>query len=92
MATKRYFIVNPAGAIHEVDYDHAQERLKQPGYRSATKAEVKKLQAAGGNQRFDQPICEPFKATPVAIEIEDFEEEAPALPLLETANEEVTGE
>lgn len=67
---KRYFIVNPAGAIHEVSFDHAQELLRKPGYRSATSAEVEKLRQAGGNQRFDKPICTPFKATPVAIEIE----------------------
>ncbi len=37
---KRYFIVNPAGAVHEVTRDLARERLRQVGYRMATAAEV----------------------------------------------------
>lgn len=37
---KRYFIVNPAGAVHEVTREHARARLKQVGYRMATRAEV----------------------------------------------------
>ena len=67
---KRYFIVNPAGAIHEVKDDHARKLLARPGYRSATAAEVKKLNAAGGNQRWDDPICEPFTTEPAAVELE----------------------
>ena len=72
MATKvkRYFVVNPAGAIHEVVKEHAQGLLKKPGYRSAKAAEVRKLKAQKGNQRFNQPICEPFKAEPTAVEVE----------------------
>ncbi len=45
MATnnKRYFIINPAGALHEVTKEHATERLTDdPRYRMATKAEIKK--------------------------------------------------
>ena len=71
---KRYFIVNPAGAIHEVTEKHAQERLKQVGYRSATAAEVKKLQAVK-NQRFDDLICEPFSNEPEAFEVEVDDEQ-----------------
>lgn len=65
---ERYFIVNKAGCIHEVDADHARMRLSQPGFRQATLAEVKELMAAGGNQRFDDPICEPWSPEPVAME------------------------
>jgi len=38
---KHYFIQNPAGAIHEVTKAHAAELLKRPGYRPATKEQVK---------------------------------------------------
>lgn len=69
--TKRYFIVNPAGAIHEVTKTHASSVLKMPGYRQATAAEVKQLQAANGNQRADAPICKPFTTEPEGIELED---------------------
>ncbi|MCL4867760.1 MAG: hypothetical protein KJ063_02230 [Anaerolineae bacterium] len=71
---KRYFIVNPAGAIHEVTLDHAETLLRKVGFRSATQAEVNKLNAAKGEQRFDAPICTPFKAIPAAIEVE-FDDE-----------------
>lgn len=65
----RYFIVNPAGAIHEVNQAHAQQRLRQPGWRQATTAEVKELlYARGGNQRFDDPICDPWNPAPQPIE------------------------
>lgn len=57
-APRRYFIVNPAGAIHEVSVDLARERLQQAkGYRMATKDEIALLEAAGGNQRADSPLC-----------------------------------
>jgi len=68
--TKRYFIVNPAGAIHEVTKEHAAERLRQAGYRKATVTEVKKLQAANGKQVWKSPICEPWDPTPEAIELD----------------------
>lgn len=64
----RFFIVNPAGAIHEVTEEHAQARLYLPGWRSATLDEVKELMARGGEQRFDEPICEPWRPAPVALE------------------------
>jgi hypothetical protein len=63
----RYFIVNKAGAIHEVDAEHARMRLAQPGYRQATLAEVKELLERGGNQRCDDPICEPWSPEPVVM-------------------------
>lgn len=56
---KRYYIVNPAGAVHEVTRDHAVVRLKQPGYRMATPDEVAAYQAAR-LQRYDRPIATPW--------------------------------
>ena len=35
-----YYIVNPAGAVHECTRDHAQKRLKQVGWRLATDHEI----------------------------------------------------
>lgn len=67
----RYFIINPAGAIHEVTREHAQERLAQPGYRKATKADVDRLLAAGGNQRAGEPLVEPWSTEPDAIELDE---------------------
>ena len=66
-----YYIVNPAGAIHGVDYAHAKQRLAQPGWRMATAAEVAKLQAAKGRQVWDKPICEPWSPEPQEIELPD---------------------
>lgn len=65
-AGRRYFIVNKAGAIHEVDREHARERLRQVGYRLATPAEVAELEARGGEQRADNPICTPWSPDPDA--------------------------
>ena len=70
-AERRYFIVNPAGAIHEVDRAHATWRLGQAGWRLATKAEVAELYSARGplkpgEQRADRPICEPWSPDPDA--------------------------
>lgn len=83
MSTKRFFIVNPAGAIHEVTEDHARELLAKVGYRNASAADVKKLNSQRGNlkpgeQRFDEPICEPFTATPEPVEVEGLDEATPA--------------
>ena len=63
-AQARYFIVNPHGVIHEVDEEHARWRLRQPGYRQATLEEVRELAARDGDQRFDDPICEPWSPEP----------------------------
>lgn len=65
---KRFFIVNPAGAVHEVPEAIAKERLGQVGYRMATKAEVDAYLAADV-QRFDRPIAEPFNPEPVGVEL-----------------------
>lgn len=65
-AERRYFIVNPAGAIHEVTREIARERLKQVGYRRATKDEIALYEAAGGNQRASSPLCEPWTDDPDA--------------------------
>jgi hypothetical protein len=61
---KTYYIVNPAGALHEVSYEHARARLRQIGYRTATAEEIAELKRRGGNQRFDDPIAEPFNPQP----------------------------
>lgn len=66
----RYFIVNPAGAIHEVSKEDCERRLGQVGYRQATADEVRELINRGGNQIFDDPICEPFRTEAKAVEIE----------------------
>jgi hypothetical protein len=61
---KRYFIVNPAGAIHEVTYSIARMRLRQIGYRLAMADEIAKYNTADGNQRADRPLCEPWSSDP----------------------------
>jgi hypothetical protein len=64
---KTYYIVNPAGAIHPADYQHARWRLASPGWRSATAAEVEALKKAGGRQVHDSPICPPWSPEPVGL-------------------------
>jgi hypothetical protein len=71
--TGRYFIVNKAGAIHEVTREHAEERLRQVGFRMATKAEITQYLGQGGNQRHDEPICPPWSPEPVAIELDGLQ-------------------
>jgi hypothetical protein len=63
---RRYFIVNKAGAIHEVDREHAKMRLGQIGFRLATPAEIAELDARGGEQRASDPICAPWSPDPDA--------------------------
>lgn len=53
---KLYYIVNPAGAIHTCDRDHARLRLTQKGYRLATPDECTELQRRNGHQVYDHPI------------------------------------
>jgi hypothetical protein len=65
-APRRYFIVNPAGCIHEVDREHARWRLGFTGWRMASKAELDELTARKGEQRCDSPICEPWSPDPDA--------------------------
>lgn len=64
---KTYYIVNPAGAIHAVDYEHARWRLQSVGWRSATAEEVAEYRARGGNQVHNNPICAPWTPEPVAL-------------------------
>ena len=78
--TKKYFIVNPAGAIHEVSEAHATTRLQQVGYRQPTKAELTAYKKTR-TQRFDNPIAKPFNAVPVAVVEVEAEETQEELPL-----------
>lgn len=57
------WLVNPAGALHQVPLEIARERLRTAGYRIATEEEVEELRAQGFNQRFDAPIATPFAET-----------------------------
>ena len=70
---KVYYIVNPAGCIHNVTKEHARMRLKQLGYRLATADEIKKYQELQQEalrlkksfiQSADKPICKPYSAEP----------------------------
>jgi len=57
---KRYFIVNPAGCVHEVERAHAEWRLKMgSGWRMAEEAEISAYLNARV-QRADEPIAAPF--------------------------------
>lgn len=56
---KRYYIVNPGGAVHEVTREHARERIRSAGWRMASDAEIKAYQDQA-IQRADQPIATPF--------------------------------
>lgn len=66
-----FWLVNPAGAVHNVDKEHAQRRLMQPGWRLATEPEISKAKAAK-MQVFDNPICKPWTADP-AVQLADLE-------------------
>lgn len=61
---KRYFIVNPSGAIHECTYAHAKNRLKEVGWRMATGEEVKAYNAAKGHQVAGEPLAKPWSVEP----------------------------
>ena len=63
---RRYFIVNPAGAIHEVDREHARWRLAQPGWRVATPDEIAALAERSGLQVHDRPIAPRWSPDPDA--------------------------
>lgn len=67
-AAKRYFIVNPGGAVHEVNEADARWRLGMVGYRKATKAEIDEY-LKRPIQRFDDPIAEPFNVEPEGVEL-----------------------
>lgn len=64
---RKYFIVNPAGAVHEVTREHAALRLRQPGYRKPTAAEVAEYRSRKV-QAFDDPIAPGWDPTPEAFE------------------------
>ncbi len=53
---KVIYIVNPAGAVHACNRDHARARLKQKGYRVATAEQVAELERRQGHQVADNPI------------------------------------
>lgn len=66
-AEKTYYIVNPQGTIHSCTREHARERLRQGrGWRMATPEEIQALHAAGGYQRWDRPIAQPWAPEPDA--------------------------
>jgi hypothetical protein len=60
----RYFIMNPSGAIHEVDKELAALRLKQSqGYRVPSKEQIKAY-LSKGMQLSDAPIGERYDPQP----------------------------
>jgi hypothetical protein len=61
---KAYFIVNPSGTIHEVTREHATGRLRQVGYRLASKEEIAAYKEANGNQRAGRPLAKPWSPEP----------------------------
>ena len=72
---KRYYLVNPAGAIHEVTKEHAAARLVDARYRMATAAEVE-IYRETEVQKFDAPIARPWSPDPdvqpqITYEVED---------------------
>ncbi len=61
---KRYWMVNPAGAVHEVDREHAAMRLRQGGgWRKATQAEIRQYLSTR-IQRWDKPIAPRWQPDP----------------------------
>jgi len=73
---KIYHIVNPAGAIHQVDRAHAENRLRTVGWRMATAAEIAELGKRAGNQRAGEPICQPWAPDPdLAVDVDAAAEE-----------------
>lgn len=68
--TKRYFIVNPAGAVHEVTREHARARLQEIGYRMATAKEVAAYKKAPAHRGLG-PVAAAWSPEPdVEVEIE----------------------
>jgi len=58
-----YYLVNPGGAIHGVDREHARWRLASPGWRLATEDEIVTYKGQA-IQRSDRPICTPWSPDP----------------------------
>ncbi|RLC72517.1 MAG: hypothetical protein DRI81_16270 [Chloroflexi bacterium] len=68
--SKRYFIVNPAGAVHEVTRGHARSRLAEVGYRMATAAEVAAYKKAPAHRGLG-PVAVAWSPEPdVEVEVE----------------------
>ena len=58
-----YFIVNPAGAVHSCDKDHARTRLQVVGWRLADDGEIERYQEQD-IQRADAPIAPRWSPEP----------------------------
>lgn len=67
-----FYIVNKHGTIHVVDRETARERLRQVGYRTATKEEVQAYLNADGKQESGKPLAKAWNPEP--IELPDLEE------------------
>lgn len=52
----RYFVVNPHGAVHEVEAGDFHELTRRTNWRAATPEEVSELARRGGNQSAENPI------------------------------------
>jgi hypothetical protein len=70
------WIVNPGGALHLVSREHAREKFREVGWRKATAAEIAELEKRQGNQRFDDPIAEPWTPEPTEEGVGDAELDA----------------
>lgn len=58
-----YYLVNPAGAIHSVDREHARTRLAVAGWRLATEDEIATYKSQPV-QRSDAPIAPKWTPDP----------------------------
>lgn len=58
-----YYLVNPGGAVHGVDREHAAWRLKTAGWRLATEEEIATY-LGQPLQVHDRPICQPWTPDP----------------------------
>lgn len=58
----QYFVVNPAGAVHEVTREHAEWRLSLAGWRMATEEEIERYRKTPV-QRSDRPIAKPHSTS-----------------------------
>ena len=61
---KCYYLVNPAGAIHQVPETLTKIRLKSAGWRLATKDEIAKLFRNKGVQNTKHMICNRWTSLP----------------------------
>lgn len=71
---REYFIVNPSGTVHQVNRDHANQRLRQVGWRVATKAEIatyKKARTQTTRRRIAAPWKPEVDAGPDVDELMD---------------------